>query len=99
MPQIIYSRNALPNLESLYRILVDKNPDAALRAIQTIRTKVKTLSRLPRLGRIDPEQPDYRELLIAFGAAGYFARYRPDAKLVVILAIRHMREAGYHIED
>jgi plasmid stabilization system protein ParE len=96
--QIVYSRNALANLERLHRFLADKNPDAARRAIRAIRDKIAFLSRFPKLGRVDSEQPDYRELLILFGDAGYVARYRLDGKAVVVLAVRHAREAGYSVE-
>jgi plasmid stabilization system protein ParE len=98
MAQIGYSRNALANLERLHRFLADKNPDAAGRALRTIRDKLAVLSRFPRVGRVDPEQPDYRELFIRFGDAGYVARYRLDGKVVVILAVRHAREAGYSVD-
>lgn len=99
MAQIVYSRNGLANLERLYRFLAEKNPDAAARAIRTIRDKINILSRHPRLGRVDSEQPEYRELLISFGDAGYVARYRLDGGIVVILAVRHAREAGYYVES
>ena len=98
MAQIVYSRNGLADLERLYRFLADKNPDAALCAITTIRDKISVLSRHPRLGRVDSEQPEYRELLMPFGNSGYVARYRLDGGSVVILAIRHAREAGYTVE-
>ncbi len=39
--------------------------------------------------------PDYREWLIPFGQAGYLVLYRLDGDCVVLLAIRHGREAGY----
>ena len=97
--QVIYSRNGLANLDRLYRFLAEKNPDAATRAIRTIRDKIKFLSRHPRLGRIDSERPDFRELLIPFGDSGYVARYRLDGKTVIILAVRHAREAGYYVES
>jgi plasmid stabilization system protein ParE len=51
-----------------------------------------------RLGRIDYEQPDERELLIAFGDSGYVARYRLEGSTVLVLAIRHAREAGYTMD-
>ncbi|HTE79900.1 MAG TPA: type II toxin-antitoxin system RelE/ParE family toxin [Reyranella sp.] len=98
MAQIVYSRNALANLKRLHRFLTRKNPDAAVRAIRTIRDKIVILSRFPKFGRVDPEQPDYRELFILFGDAGYVARYRLDGKVVVILAVRHAREAGYNVD-
>lgn len=98
MSQVVYSRNGLASLQRLYRFLADKNPDAAARAVRTIRGKIKILSRHPRSGRVDSEQPDYRELLIPFGSSGYVARYRLDGRIVVILTIRHAREAGYDVD-
>ena len=96
--QIVYTRIGLANLERLYRFLAEKNPDAATRAIRTIRDKIKVLARHPRLGRVDFEQPDYRELLIPFGNSGYVARYSLDGRTVIILAVRHAREAGYTVD-
>lgn len=99
MAKVVYSRNASTNIERLFRFLAAKHPDAAQRAVRTIRDKINFLVRHPRLGRIDHEQPDERELLIAFGDSGYVARYRLDGKTVITLAIRHAREAGYTIEN
>ena len=39
--------------------------------------------------------PEMREWLIPFGAGAYLARYRFDGRKVVILALRHGREAGF----
>lgn len=98
MAQVVYSPNAIAKLEGLHRFLAEKNPEAATRALRTIRDRLRTLSRLPRLGPVDPEQPDYRQLFIPFGASGYVARYRVEGRLVLVLAVRHMREAGYDAE-
>jgi plasmid stabilization system protein ParE len=98
MAQVVYSQNSIANLEGLHRFLAEKNPEAATRALRTIRDRMRMLARFPRLGPVDPEQPDYRQLFIPFGAAGYVARYRVEGRLVVVLAIRHMREAGYETE-
>lgn len=38
--------------------------------------------------------PEFREWLIEFGAGGYVALYRYDGAEVVVLAVRHVREAG-----
>ena len=98
MAQVVYSPNAIANLEGLHRFLAEKNPEAATRALRTIRDRMRTLSRFPRLGPVDPEQPDYRQLFIPFGASGYVVRYRVEGRLVVVLGVRHMREAGYDVE-
>lgn len=39
---------------------------------------------------------EFREWLIDFADSGYVVRYRLDAREVVILAVRHQREAGYN---
>jgi hypothetical protein len=43
-------------------------------------------------------QDNFRELIISRGKTGYIALYEYDetADVVLVLAIRHQREAGYH---
>lgn len=41
MAKVIYSPVAFSSLKSLYRFLAEKNPVAALRAIQTIQERLK----------------------------------------------------------
>lgn len=38
---------------------------------------------------------EFREWPIEFGSGGYVALYRFDGEMVIILAVRHGREAGY----
>ena len=95
MAQVVYSRNAASNVERLHRFLAEKNPDAAARAVNTILDRLAILARFPRLGPVDPDRPDRRQLFIKFGSAGYVARYSVLGETVTVLAIRHMREAGY----
>ena len=56
---------------------------------------IEALADHPLLGR--PVELGYRELVISRGRSGYLALYRYDEALdeVLILAIRHQREAGY----
>jgi plasmid stabilization system protein ParE len=98
MAQVVYSPNAISNLARLHQFLDQKNPEAATRALRTIRDRLAMLSRFPRLGPVDPERPDIRELFMPFGVAGYVARYGIVGETVVILAVRHAREAGYLAE-
>jgi plasmid stabilization system protein ParE len=37
---------------------------------------------------------EFREWIIGFGDTGYVALYRYDGDTVIILAVRHQREAG-----
>jgi plasmid stabilization system protein ParE len=98
MAQIVYTRNALSNLDCLHRILATKNPEAAARALQAIMIRFDLLETHSKLGTVDPEQPDLREIFIPVGSAGYLARYRLDGEFVIVLAVRHAREAGYTVE-
>jgi plasmid stabilization system protein ParE len=80
----------------IYRFLAPKSQEAAMRAVKTIRQGVKALGKHPEIGRpIDDFPPEFREWVIEFGASAYLARYYFDGKDVVILAVRHGREAGY----
>ncbi len=97
MPRLNWSSQALLDVQHLYRFLASKNVDAARRAVKTIRQGVKLLGQQPGIGRPIEDMPDeFRELVIDFGDSGYVARYRLDADEVVILAVRHQREAGYY---
>ena len=96
MPRLIWSPSALLDVQRLFRFLAEKNPDAAQRAVKSIRAGVQALARHPELGRpsLDME-PEFRELLISFGESGYVALYRYDGETAMLLAVRHQREAGY----
>ncbi len=96
MPRLIWSPNALHDVSRLYRFLLPKNADAAKRAATAIREGVKLLGRHPEAGRpIDDMPAEFREWPIEFGSGGYVALYRFDGGEVIILAVRHGREAGY----
>lgn len=96
MPQLIWSPQALLDVQRLYRFLVPKNKDAAKRAVTAIRQSVKVLSLQPGMGRpVEGMDDEFRDWIIDFGDSGYVARYRPDAEKVIILAVRHQKEAGF----
>lgn len=64
--------------------------------MQAIRAGVRLLGHQPRAGRPAAEMdPAFREWVIGFGRDGYVVLYRLDGNDVVLLAIRHGREAGY----
>nr|WP_087002096.1 type II toxin-antitoxin system RelE/ParE family toxin [Rhizobium sullae] len=96
MPQIIFSRAAIRDLERLREFLRSKNPSAARRAGETILKIVQALGAHPYAGRLVEDLPDqYREWLIDFGDSGYIARYRIDDDILTVLAVRHQKEAGF----
>jgi len=38
---------------------------------------------------------EFRDWIIDFGDSGYVARYRVDGQHLIILAVRHQKEAGF----
>jgi plasmid stabilization system protein ParE len=96
MPQLIWSPQALLDVQRLYRFLASKNQDAATRAASAIRQGVRVLSLQPGLGRPVVDMDDeFRDWIVDFGDSGYVARYRLDAQHIIILAVRHQKEAGF----
>jgi plasmid stabilization system protein ParE len=96
MPQLIWSPQALLDVQRLYRFLAPKNQEAAKRAVAVIRQSVKVLSMQPGMGRpVEGMDDEFRDWIIDFGDSGYVARYRPDTEKVIILAVRHQKEAGF----
>lgn len=95
MAQVVYSQNALANLERAFAFLAEHDPSAASAAAHAIRHAVETLVSHPLIGR--RIEGEVRELVISYGKTGYIALYRflPEQNLARILAIRHQRELDY----
>ncbi len=95
MAGLIYSAQALADLERLTDFLIESDPNAALSTIDLIEEAIDVLKRHPLIGR--PVEPPLRELVISRGRTGYLALYsfEPADEVVLILAIRHQRELGY----
>lgn len=96
MPRLIWSTPALLDVERLHAFLRSKSREAASRAVRAIRENVKLLATHPEIGRpVESMGSEFRDWLIEFGDGGYLARYRYDGRDVVVLAVRHTKEAGY----
>jgi len=96
MPRLRWSRSALLHVARLHEFLARHSPEAAQRAVRTIRQGVKALGKRPEIGRpVEELPPEFREWVIEVGQGAYVALYYYDGKQVVILAVRHGREAGY----
>ena len=62
--------------------------------MKVIRARVKILVQQPRLGRLVEDMgPEFREWLTNFGNSGYVALYHFDGKTIIVLAVRHQKEA------
>jgi plasmid stabilization system protein ParE len=96
MPRLIWSPQALLEVQRLYRFLAPQNQEAAKRAVAAIRRGVKVLSLQPGIGRpVQDMDDEFRDWIIDFGDSGYVARYRLDAGDITILALRHQKEVGF----
>ena len=95
MARLIYSERAFADLERLTDFLVESDPAAAAETIDLIAEAVSILKHHPLIGRL--VDTDIRELVISRGRSGHVALYsfEPVQDAVLILAIRHQREAGY----
>ena len=95
MAQVVYSENALGNLQRAFEFLAEHDPGAGAAAAAVIREAVDTLARHPLIGRSVEE--DLRELVISYGRTGHIALYQflPAQDQIWILAIRHQRELDY----
>lgn len=81
MPQLIWSPQALLDVQRLYRFLAPKNQEAAKRAVTAIRQSVKVLSLQPGMGRpVEGMDKEFRDWIIDFGDSGYVTRYRSEAE-------------------
>jgi plasmid stabilization system protein ParE len=93
--RVVYSRNAVENLERAFAFLAKNDPKAAAGAAEMIRSAIEMLAQHPLVGRRVGRR--LRELVISFGRTGYVALYRfvPGRDEVRILALRHQRELDY----
>ena len=95
MAVVSYAPRAKSDLQRLVDFLAESDPLAAARTVELIASAVDALHHHPMLGR--PVELGYRELVISRGKSGYLALYRYDEARdrVLVLTIRHQREAGY----
>ncbi len=98
MARVIYAARALADLDRLTDFLLAAEPAAALETVELISEAVQVLGNHPLIGR--PAEQGLRELVISGGQSGYLALYSYESELdtVLVLAIRHQREAGYDSE-
>ena len=93
---VYYTPIALADLRRVHRFLSAKSPLAAERAIDAIRLAVRLLLDFPESGRRRTDgDAAHRELIIPFGSSGYVVLYGIDTAGIIVLSIRHQREAGY----
>lgn len=99
MADLIYTDLALADLDRLTDFLLENDVAAAFQTAGLITDAVNVLKNHPLIGR--PAGQELRELVISRGRMGYVALYRFEAEYdtVLVLSIRHQREAGYSDEN
>ncbi len=95
MAKVSYSGQALADLERISDFLSESGLNA-LETLDLIDEAVTILARHPLVGR--QADSGLRELVISQGRTGYVALYTYEAEqdAILVLAIRHQREAGFH---
>jgi plasmid stabilization system protein ParE len=96
MAKVEWSFRAREDLERLRAFLNANNPRASTAATALILLSTSDLREFPLRGRpLSEDEPEYREFIVPFSNSGYVVLYRFDDDTVEILAVKHMREAGY----
>ncbi|TRO79800.1 type II toxin-antitoxin system RelE/ParE family toxin [Desulfuromonas acetexigens] len=93
--RIVWLPAAVADLQRLREFILPHNREAAQRAVKVIKAAVAMIETSPRIGKSAEDLPDYQDLPIPFGAAGYLLRYRIYQGAIYIVAIRHGKEVGY----
>jgi plasmid stabilization system protein ParE len=93
--RVVYTDAAARDLERLIDFLLEQDPPGAVETADLVLDAISMLEKHPLLGR--PASENLHELVISRGRSGYLALYdyEPFEDLILILAIRHQREAGY----
>lgn len=96
MAQISYAGQAVSDLERIGEFLSKTDINGALQVFDLIDEAIHILTRHPLIGR--QVESGLRELLISQDRTGYVALYSYEKTddVILILAIRHQREAGFH---
>jgi plasmid stabilization system protein ParE len=94
LAQLIYASRSLADLDQLVDFLLEADDDAT-DVVRLIAEVVDVLANHPLMGR--PVEQGLRELVISQGKSGYVAlySYEREKDVVLLLAIRHQKEAGY----
>ena len=95
MAEVIYTQAAFGDLRNIHAALNTDDPTLASNSAALICAAIALLAQNPAAGR--PAEVGLRERVISRGRTGYVVLYRflELDDTVLVLAIRHRREAGY----
>jgi len=76
MSSVVWTPQALQDIQRHYQFLAIKNSDAAKRAVSIIRESINILAKQPEVGRTVAEMAvEFREWPVNFGDSGYVILY------------------------
>jgi plasmid stabilization system protein ParE len=92
---VVYSGQAFTDFERCFDFLVKEDAAVASATVSAVSEAVSILERHPLIGR--PAEYGLRELVVSRGKTGYVVLYRylEANDVLLVLALRHQREAGY----
>jgi len=90
---VIWTKEAVNDLQRLFDFLNEKSPGAAKRAASHIKQTADQLTYLSEIGKPLPDDTGRREIFTSFGKRGYAIRYMlDDEKNPVIIRVWHTLE-------
>ncbi len=95
MWKLVWLDSAVNDVLRLRKFIAKENPAAAQRAAEVIKGAVTRLIETPSIGKPIQDLPEYRDLLVRFGAAGYVMRYRIYLDTIYVVHVRHYREVDW----
>ena len=92
-----FTQDAKNDLVRLYSFLLDKDINAAEKALEAIERGIGLLQYFPfSCRKATSKTPLLRELLISFGNSGYVVLFEiEENRTVTVLAVRHQHEDDY----
>jgi len=91
MNEIIYTQEAIADLQRLREFIAEKNPSAAQRIARELISRISQLQQMPMMGRPVASAPD-PEIIRDMIFGKYTVRYAIHAQTLAILRIWHHYE-------
>ena len=88
MLMLKFTHSANQDLKRLRQFIADKNPQAATRVSQRLRTAIKNLLKQPLMGTKVEEWPNIREIYVD----DYIVRYLITETHLIVLRLWHGKE-------
>lgn len=90
--EVRYATAALDDFQRLHAFLDKVDPNAAIRAVETLYASISDLKNHPALGRPYDVPRNVREIVVKYKKTAYIIRYQTSDDVVLILRIWHARE-------